>query len=140
MYREGPYLQADHAIRFDAARLLRRTCQALGCKATATVIVERPSQRTGDGVAPARFVSLCDGHDQQFRQGIPVPTRTKPLLTPAVTFHWCEPGRGGDQRVEQRLVQPGGAVRADGAVDLDDLVGAGLVGDGDEEIGVGDHP
>ncbi len=53
----------------------QRTCQARGCKKAATVVVERPSPPKVAGLASPRLVSLCDEHEKQFRQGIPVPTK-----------------------------------------------------------------
>jgi hypothetical protein len=52
-----------------------RVCQAAGCDQPATVIVERPSMRALGGSTSARYVSFCDEHEQQFRQGIPVPIK-----------------------------------------------------------------
>ena len=47
-------------------------CQAQDCRTPATVVVERPAPRRGEGAERSRFVSLCDAHDKQFRQGVPV--------------------------------------------------------------------
>jgi transcriptional regulator with XRE-family HTH domain len=55
-----------------------RICQAKGCDQPATVIVERPSKRVSGGAASARYVSFCDEHEQQFRQGIPVTIKGEP--------------------------------------------------------------
>lgn len=47
-------------------------CQAQDCRKAATVVVERPAPRRGGAADRSRFVSLCDAHDKQFRQGVPV--------------------------------------------------------------------